>query len=208
MSSEPIVWGLISDVHGNRVALEAALRVLRDAGAERFAFLGDYLGKGDSDGCVRLIRGTADAAIVGNRDLDWQDRVLAESKAWVLSLPRTATLGPLLLSHGDARLTPSLSTAEINRGFRRATRELEQREANVWAFGHSHYARTWCQPSAESGPARLLKGRDADMRDGARYFVNVGTAGLPFPGKGGPSVALVDFKNARIRHLDLESGLT
>jgi predicted phosphodiesterase len=208
MSSNPIVWGLISDVHGNRVALEAGLRVLRDAGAERVAFLGDYLGKGDPDGCVRLIRATADAAIVGNRDLDWQDRVSAESKAWVLSLPRTATLGLLLLSHGDARLTPSLGTAEINRGFVRATRELEQHEAHVWAFGHSHFARTWCRPSDASGPARLLNGRDVDMHDGACYFVNVGTAGLPFPGKGGPSVALVDFKNARIRHLDLESGLT
>ena len=64
------VWGLISDVHGNYPALESALRRLAEAGAGKLAFLGDYLGRGDSDGCVRRIREVADLAIVGNRDLD------------------------------------------------------------------------------------------------------------------------------------------
>src|SRR5437899_5028788 len=103
--SETMVWGLISDVHGNYPALEEALRALGAAGARRLAFLGDYLGRGDSDRCVTRIRETADVAIVGNRDLDWQDRVAPASKAWVLELPRTASIGPLVLSHGDPRLT-------------------------------------------------------------------------------------------------------
>src|SRR5579859_3867559 len=137
------VWGLISDVHGNYAALERAVKVLQSAGATRLAFLGDYLGRGDSDRCVALIRSVADAAIVGNRDLDWQDRVAAESKAWVLTLPRTALVGKLLLSHGDARLTPSLSTSEIGRGFLKAWTEVERADATVWAFGHSHHARIW-----------------------------------------------------------------
>src|ERR1700687_996046 len=94
-SSEPAVWGLISDVHGNFPALETALRRLADAGAQHLAFLGDYLGRGDSDRCVQRIRQVADLAIVGNRDLDWQDRVSPESRAWVLGLPRLADLGPL-----------------------------------------------------------------------------------------------------------------
>src|SRR6516164_4314150 len=94
------VWGLISDVHGNDAALDQALRVLAEAGARKLAFLGDYLGRGESDRCVATIRQVADLAIVGNRDLDWQDRVSPASKAWVLSLPRTAQSGPLLLSHG------------------------------------------------------------------------------------------------------------
>src|SRR5262249_45403136 len=100
------VWGLISDVHGNFAALELAIQRLCDAGANRLAFLGDYLGRGDSDRCVARIRELADLAIVGNRDLDWQDRVSSQTKAYVLSLPRTAQAGRLLLSHGDPRLTP------------------------------------------------------------------------------------------------------
>src|SRR6266487_887846 len=111
------VWGLISDVHGNYAALEGALRSLEREGATKLAFLGDYLGRGDSDRCVERIREVADAAIVGNRDLDWQDRVSPVTKAFVLGLPKVALAGQLLVSHGDSRLTPSLSTRQIGRDF-------------------------------------------------------------------------------------------
>jgi hypothetical protein len=71
-------------------------------------------------------------------------------------------------------------------------------------FGPSHHARTWRKAdsaaSAEALPIAL-----AHIEAGYRYFVNVGTTGLPFPGKGGPSVAVVDFDTARVRHIALES---
>ena len=202
-SGEPPVWGLISDVHGNRPALETALETLAEAGAQRLAFLGDYLGRGDSDGCVQRIREVAEVAIVGNRDIDWQDRVSTESKAWVLGLPRIASVGPLLLTHGDARLTPALSTTQIGRDFARAFAEMERSAAQVWAFGHSHHARLWRKASADRLSEQML-GEAASISGGFRYFLNVGTTGLPFAGKGGPSVALVDFVRREVRHLKLE----
>lgn len=195
-------WGLISDVHGNLPALEAGIRLLEQEGATRLAFLGDYLGKGDADACVERITRVGDVAIVGNRDLDWQDRVSSASRDWVLSLPRTACLDGLLLSHGDSRLTPSLGTSQIGQDFKRAWLELEQRQVRVWAFGHSHCARTW-RKATGAQPAEHLGGTSAIMDAESKYFVNVGTAGLPFPGKGGPSVALVDFTTRQIRHLPL-----
>jgi predicted phosphodiesterase len=199
---ERVVWGLISDVHGNLPALKCALGVLRDAGATKLAFLGDYLGKGDSDGCVALIRQVADVAIVGNRDLDWQDRVALETRDYVLSLSRLQQCGRLLLSHGDARLTPALSTAQIGKGFQRVWPEMDARGAQVWAFGHSHHARTWAK-SAKAADAELLNGSDVGLETDTRYCVNVGTTGLPFPGKGGPSVAIVDFVHNYIRQIAL-----
>ena len=197
------VWGLISDVHGNGAALDQALRVLADAGARKLAFLGDYLGRGDSDRCVATIREVADLAIVGNRDLDWQDRVLPTTKAYVLSLPRSAQAGRLLLSHGDTRLTPALSTSQIGRGFARVWPELEQRAAQVWAFGHSHQARIWRKTTA-SPAAERIQADCVTLEADALYCVNVGTTGLPFPGKGGPSVALIDFPNSQIRQIALD----
>jgi predicted phosphodiesterase len=196
------VWGLISDVHGNLRALETALGVLRTEGATRFAFLGDYLGRGDSDGCVERIREVADIAIVGNRDLDWQDRVSPETKAYVLSLPRVAQNGRLLLSHGDPRLTPALSTSQIRRGFLRVWPELEARNARVWAFGHSHHARTW-RKSTGNPDLELLQQPRVSIDAGSTYCVNVGTTGLPFPGRGGPSIAVVDFARGEIRQIPL-----
>jgi predicted phosphodiesterase len=192
-------------VHGNYPALEQALLVLANAGAQRLAFLGDYLGRGDSDRCVRRIREVAEVAIVGNRDLDWQERVSAESKAWVLGLATIGRVGPLLLAHGDARLTPALSTSQIGRDFLRAWTEMARQGARVWVFGHSHFARTWRKASLAEA-AEQLPGSVAEIEPNYRYFVNVGTTGLPFPGKGGPSVAVVDFSHALIRHLPLESA--
>jgi predicted phosphodiesterase len=202
-SDAPPVWGLISDVHGNLPALERALEILTAAGAQRLAFLGDYLGRGDSDRCVQRIRQVAEVAIVGNRDIDWQERVSAESKAWVLGLPSVASVGPLLLSHGDARLTPALGTNQIGRDFARAFAEMERCGAQVWSFGHSHYARLWRKASADRLSEQITDDR-ALMTDGFRYFLNVGTTGLPFGGKGGPSVALVDFVRGEVRQIPLD----
>jgi predicted phosphodiesterase len=198
------VWGLISDVHGNLTALEDAIGVLQCAGAQKLAFLGDYLGRGDSDGCVKRIKAIADLAIVGNRDLDWQDRVAPASKAWVLSLPRTAQSDGLLLSHGDPRLTPALSTSQIVRDFARTWPEMEARSARVWAFGHSHHARTWRKRGPDAAAESLTGERVVMDEPPARYVVNVGTTGLPFAGKGGPSVAIVDFATCTITHLPLQ----
>lgn len=199
---EASAWGLVSDVHGNYAALEEALKMLAAAGAERLAFLGDYLGRGESDRCVQRIREVAEIAVVGNRDLDWQDRVSAESRAWVLGLPRVACVEGLVLSHGDGRLTPALSTSQISRDFLRAFAEMERLKVRVWAFGHSHHARLWRKASA-SLPAEQVTAEAATIDAPFHYFLNVGTTGLPFPGKGGPSVALVDFAQAKIRHLPL-----
>jgi predicted phosphodiesterase len=185
-------WGLVADVHGNLGALETALDVLRAAGAQRFAFLGDYLGRGDSDGCVRRIREVADIAILGNRDLDWQDRVSPETRAWVISLPRWAHCNGLLVAHGDARLTRGLSTAQVRRDFIDAWGQLQQSRARVFAFGHSHHARVWRKASAEA-PSELLTSDRVLLEPAYRYFVNVGSVGLPFPGKGGPSVSVLDL---------------
>jgi len=192
------VWGLISDIHGNLPALELALQLLDDAGARKLAFLGDYLGRGDSEGCVQRIRGVADIAIVGNRDLDWQDRVSSATRAYVLTLPRIEQAGRLLVSHGDSRLTPALSTSQIARGFVRVWPEMEQRHAQIWAFGHSHHARVWRNGAQVSECDRV------PIDDDALYCLNVGTTGLPFPGKSEPSVAVVDFVHGQIRQLTLE----
>ncbi len=205
-SGQAHVWGLVSDVHGNYPALEEALRVLAAAGAQRLAFLGDYLGRGDSDRCVQRIRQVAEVAVVGNRDLDWQDRVSGDSRAWVLGLPRVAALDGLMFSHGDARLTAALGTSQIGRDFVRAFVEMQRADAWLWAFGHSHNARLWRKAFA-AGPAEQMTAAIARLELGYRYFLNVGTTGLPFPGKGGPSVALVDFARSEVRHLPLVGHL-
>ena len=192
-------WGILADIHGNRPALERALAGFRERRVERIAVLGDNLGRGDSDGCVELIRQAADVSVVGNRDLDWQDRVGESARKYVLGLPRVEVVDKLAFSHGDARLTRELSSDDIRAGLRRACVWLTEHGCRVWLFGHTHRARVWTigGPDAEawlhydaavdSLPAKIELDKDA-----AIWIVNAGSVGLPFPGKGPASATVVD----------------
>jgi predicted phosphodiesterase len=198
-------WGILSDVHGSLPALQRALDGLRACGVERIAVLGDSLGRGDSAGCIRLIREIAVVSVVGNRDLDWQDRVDADTRAYVLSLPRLAQRDGIAFSHGDARLTRDLSTGDIGSGFARARTWLTAHGCRAWIFGHSHHARIWSVDAETGAPSSRSSALLFDAvagslpvtihlpghADPGRFWaVNAGSVGLPFPGKG-PASALV-----------------
>jgi hypothetical protein len=46
LAGRPLLIALLSDIHANLEALEACLRHARERGAERHAFLGDFVGYG------------------------------------------------------------------------------------------------------------------------------------------------------------------
>jgi predicted phosphodiesterase len=196
-------WGFLADIHGNLPALERALAAFRERGVERIAVLGDNLGRGDADGCVRVVRAVADVSVVGNRDLDWQHRVAPDSAAYVLGLPHVAQVDGIAFSHGDARLTRELATDDIRTGFRRARGWLAENACGVWAFGHSHRARLWTvavtgavpvlrfDGACDGLPARIDLSDHANV-PGACTIINAGSVGLPFGGKGPASATVYD----------------
>jgi predicted phosphodiesterase len=60
---------VVSDVHGNWPALEAALAEIRSLGCERLVFLGDAVGYfPDGLACARLISETFDHVLMGNHE--------------------------------------------------------------------------------------------------------------------------------------------
>lgn len=201
-------WGVLADVHGNLPALKRALAGLQQRQVERIAVLGDNLGRGDSDGCVELIRGVADVSVVGNRDFDWQNRVGAAAREYVLSLPRVAQVDGVAMSHGDARLTRDLSSNEIRREFRRARAWLAENGCRGWLFGHTHRARVWTlarggqsfqlllDAAVDSLPVTVHLERPEDL-----WIVNAGSVGLPFPGKGPASATVLDLVNGIVEVL-------
>lgn len=64
-----MLCALISDIHGNREALDAALESIRTEGVDYIACLGDIVGYGaDPNYCVEVIKDAADIIIVGNHD--------------------------------------------------------------------------------------------------------------------------------------------
>jgi predicted phosphodiesterase len=61
---------VVSDIHGNRQALEAVLDAVETAVADELWCLGDLVGYGaDPNACVELIRRFATVSLAGNHDL-------------------------------------------------------------------------------------------------------------------------------------------
>src|SRR5437764_8976230 len=105
-------WAFVADVHGNFRALQRAEEMARARGAERFAALGDLLGRGQPAECVAWVRANATLAVVGNRDLDHIDLVGADDQAYLRGLPRLAAADDFLISHGDAKLDRDPASAD------------------------------------------------------------------------------------------------
>jgi putative phosphoesterase len=104
MGDHPTRIGLLSDVHGNAVALEAVLGEMTDVDAVVCA--GDVVGYGPSPGrCIDDIRGRDIRTVEGNHDRtvangrphesgdQYASRTLSEEKqAWLAGLPREQLL--------------------------------------------------------------------------------------------------------------------
>ncbi|PEL13735.1 metallophosphoesterase [Bacillus sp. AFS017336] len=61
---------IISDIHGNKTALEAVLKDIRLRGIERVFCLGDIIGKGpQGSACIELIQKNCEQVVRGNWDV-------------------------------------------------------------------------------------------------------------------------------------------
>jgi predicted phosphodiesterase len=201
------VWGFLSDIHGNLPALERALTQCSDRAVERYAFLGDFLGRGDPDGVIERVRDLGEVVITGNRDIDWAHRVSAESGDYVSGLPRRVVSDGFVVAHGDPKLDRPLNVNDLRRGAPKTFDEMHALGVRLFLFGHTHHARTWTkrgrdQPLELSSSSRLEL---ASLSSEAVAIVNVGTTGLPFPGKGPASFVILDSGAAGyVEHLKID----
>jgi len=115
---------LLTDIHSNREAFEACLSHASDSGAERYVFLGDYVGYGaDPNWVVDRVQdyvGKGAGAILGNHDaaisnldermstiadiaIQWtRNKLGAAQKAFLQKLPLTIEEGDRLFVHASA----------------------------------------------------------------------------------------------------------
>lgn len=191
-----MVLGLISDVHANVVALDAALRELRDGGAETIVCLGDLVGYGPAPNeTIERVRaerllctlGAADERIafdfarsavprkgVGDATLEWTREVLdAKHVAWLRALPVQIRLetpaGRLRAFHGSAEDPGERTDLHVDPNA--LGRLFEQHRCRVLAAGGTHvpYLR----------------------RHEGRIAVNPGSVGLSLNGEPGADYALL-----------------
>lgn len=207
--------GLLTDIHANRAALEAVLAALSEEGVETLAFLGDLVGYGpDPEACIALVaekvgqgavalRGNHDAAALGEREsmngvarlvADWTGaRLTAEARAFLKSLPMSASLGPAYLTHASAD-EPGAWTYVTNPA--RAAAAFGATKAPLLFCGHVHRPALF---SAEhNGMVRALPwrpGPEIPLLPSRRWLAVLGAVGQPRDGS--PMAAYGIWDNAR-----------
>jgi predicted phosphodiesterase len=197
--------GVVSDVHANLPALEAALDAL--AGVDTLVCAGDLVGYGPQpDACVALLRESGARCVVGNHDLmaiaDGEiavndDLVMAtmrytravisaETRAFLAALPPELTVADgVVMTHG-ATGDPWHYVHEPGDA---AAQLAAVPEARVLLVGHTH------RPMAVDAHARAAAPEDVALGDG-RWLLNPGAAGQSRERE----------VHARVLELDLAAG--
>lgn len=197
---------VISDIHGNLPALEAAIDDIEDTGVDEIWCLGDIVGYGAfPDGCVSLIREKAAVVLCGNHDLaalgeldtstfsaaasaavEWtKENSTEETMDYLRSLKPADTSRDAAMYHASPRdpvweyvLWPD-----------QAADCLAVQERRVSLIGHSHVALFFSIPGWDQAPGDATEARGwqagagtrLEIADG-RWLINPGSVGQPRDG--------------------------
>lgn len=190
---------VLSDVHGNRHALESVLEAIAASDCEQTWSLGDLVGYGaDPDACVDLVREHATVSLAGNHDLGvrgsipleqfsrgaalaatWtQETIRPDTLEYLQSLDASQVLDAVALYHASPRdpvweyvLSPL--QAELC---------LDVQARRVSLIGHSHVALYFARfPGVAATGGTRADGEALDVGDG-EWLVNPGSVGQPRDG--------------------------
>ncbi len=188
------VYGVLADIHGNREALEAVLRLLQPR-AERLLCLGDVVGyNADPDECVERVRASGALCIAGNHDLIGVGRLGfrrcsnkaeyslrrtrrtlgREAAAWLAALPPHLAPEPgVLLVHGGVRDVQQYMVGPQHIRQNAAWLREDFPAARVCFFGHSHAQRVYEVDGDEV--AEKAAGGVVSLDKGRIHFINPGS---------------------------------
>ncbi|XUJ34730.1 metallophosphoesterase family protein [Bradyrhizobium japonicum] len=206
-----MLLAVFSDIHGNRQAFEACLKVARAKGAERFVLLGDFVGYGADpewvvDTVMGLVREGA-IAVRGNHDeavdttteamnaeaqiaIEWtRGRLDVAQRRFLAELPMLVDEKERLYVHSEAsspqRWHYVRSTAD-------AAKSLISTPAHVTFCGHIHRPALYSM-SVTAKMTSLVPKTDVSvpLLRGRQWLAVLGSVGQPRDGD--PSAAFVLF---------------
>ncbi len=218
-----MIYGLISDIHGNLEALEAVLAEL--AGVEAFLCLGDIVGYGaDPVACLQRVRALPDlTCVAGNHDLAavghydvrwfnpyagqailWTSRQLApEHKAYLSSLPLASDVPEAVLVHGSLAEPMAYVTSAAE-----AMQCFDEMPDGLCLIGHTHVAEYYRQrrETRFCEQVSLWGGGRVALEPDLRYLVNPGAVGQPRDGNPAASFGIydADAKTIEVRRVSYD----
>lgn len=195
---------VLSDVHGNRHGLQAAL----DAAGrvDRIVCLGDVVGYGAfPNQCCEILRDANALCLSGNHDaaaldlisIEWFNDVATEAilwtrkqlsednRAWLASLPGQRVFPEEGFQAVHASLRSPWEEYIVNEDI--ALLSFERMEQPLCFYGHTHVADLYWvseddlrrnpKPAIEYAPFQM--GGGVEMEEGERYLLNPGSCGQP-----------------------------
>lgn len=190
--------GIISDIHANLEALEAALAVYDKHPVDYLACLGDVVGYGaQPNECCDLVRKYADVTVLGNHDaavcgrmdysyyraaareaLDWHARQLSDANmTWLRSLAYAARLEEhgIAFCHGSPLALEEFEYIFVLDQMRDVVSAHAQ-QAPVTFIGHSHLCKSFSYDARSA--EEVLNTRFA-LEGDRKYIITVGSVGQP-----------------------------
>ncbi len=204
---------LVADLHANREAVVAVMAHARDQGADRYAFLGDYVGYGaDPAWAVDLVRervGHDAFAVLGNHDaavvrgplpsmvadaravIEWtRDRLDAEQLAFLAALPISRTEHETLFVHANAWAPGHWDYIQSRSD---AVRSLHATACGLTVCGHVHVPMLYhLTGTGKAGDFAPTPGVVIPLSEQRRWLVIPGSAGQPRDGNPAACYAMLD----------------
>jgi predicted phosphodiesterase len=213
-------YGLVSDVHGNLRALEAALAALEQEGAERIICAGDIVGYGPRPNeCVATIASLDPAPLVvaGNHDLmatgaipadgiaplaaetlEWTREVLSDDAfSYLEALPRAVvTDEQVVVTHGSLDdPTEYVFDGAAARAQLAALAERHPRARGL-IIGHTHRPAMFTEEGAQETSGRV------DLSE--RWLLNSGSVGQSRERRAFAQALLLDLERSSAQFLVLD----
>jgi diadenosine tetraphosphatase ApaH/serine/threonine PP2A family protein phosphatase len=210
---------LITDLHANREAVEAVMAHAASQGAQRYAFLGDFVGYGADPGWVvdmvrEQVRHGA-VAVVGNHDaavvrgptstmvpqarqvVAWtRDQLNPEQLAFLEALPMSVTEQDRLFVHANA-FSPT-EWAYVT-GRMEAIRSLHSTECRFTFCGHVHEPRLYhLTATGKAGDFVPVPGVAIPLSPQRQWLVIPGSAGQPRDGNPAACYAMFEIASATL----------
>ena len=213
---------ILTDIHGNREALDACLDHARRMRAERFVFLGDYVGYGADPGSVLdtvrtyvargavALKGNHDEAAMDGRGLGMNPLARAaiawthgqidpEGGAFLQGLPLAHREGERLFVHANA-----CAPGEWGYVFEaiEAERSMRCTDARLTFCGHTHVPAVFHQPRGRPACAfRPVACAGVPLLPGRQWLAVIGAVGQPRDGVAAANYAVFDTARQTLRYL-------
>jgi predicted phosphodiesterase len=207
---------VISDIHGNSVALQAVLKEIAREGITRTVCLGDVVGYGpDPCECLRMVADHCEFTVRGNHEdailkpaqksnfntnarhaIEWTSKQLGSSEHRIIAnMPNWFHLSRDVVCVHDSPVP--IEDPGYIRNASEAAPVLNAMSEKLCLFGHTHVPAVFQMPVGRrfirSGTLRVKNGEGTSLPSDSKFLLNPGSVGQPRDGDVRASWAVLDL---------------